>query len=343
VENARPRIFFAALLLGVVPLAAAASAGCSAKSRGQGGTDAGAGAGSGPDRPGSVAPTSSLTPEEAAQVLAKVGTKTITLGEYAATLEQVDPFDRLRYQSPERRKELLQEMVQVQLLAEEAVAKGYDKDPAAAEQRKMIMREAFLVQARKNAPTPNEVPEGEVRAYYDAHRPDYRDPERRRVSVIALRDEASARALLDAAKKATAAEWGELVRKKSIDISAKANVPVDLAGDLGMVSPPGDPRGENARIPEEVRAALFAIAKVGEVHAKPVAAGGKVYLVRLSQKADAHERSFAEAERTIRIKLAQDKIRAKEDDLLAALRTQFPVQIDEAVLATVAVDAGKRK
>ncbi|WP_394824270.1 peptidyl-prolyl cis-trans isomerase [Pendulispora albinea] len=328
----RSRIILATLLLGLAPLAVA-SAGCNGKSHGQAAGDA------------AVRPSGgSLTPEEAAQVLVKVGTKTITLGEYAATLEQMDQFDRLRYQSPERRKELLQEMIQIELLAEEAAAKGYDKDPAADRDRRAIVREAFLARARKGSPSPNEVPEAEVRTYYEAHRADYRDPERRRASVIVLRDEASARALLDGARKASAAEWGELVRKKSLDPSAKNNVPVDLAGDVGMVSPPGDPRGENPRIPAEVRAALFAIGNVGDVHAKPVVSGGKAYLVRLTQKADARERSFAEAERTIRIKLAQDKMQAKESELLASLRAQYPVQIDEAALAAVKVelDAGKR-
>ena len=47
------------------------------------------------------------------------------------------------------------------------------------------------------------------------------------------------------------------MRAKSIDPSAKANVPVDLAGDVAFVGPPGDPRGTNPRVPEEVRAAAF--------------------------------------------------------------------------------------
>src|SRR5439155_11382961 len=117
---------------------------------------------------------------------------------------------------------------------------------------------------------------------------EYRDPERRRLSLIVAKDEAAANAILDAAKKGlTAAQWGELVRAKSIDSQAKANVPIDLAGDVGMVSPPGDPRGENARVPEDVRAAAFEIAKVGDVLPRPVKAGkagGGVYLVRLTQQ-----------------------------------------------------------
>ena len=46
---------------------------------------------------GEHAQTSSLTPEQAAKVLAKVGDSTITLGDYVAALEHMDQFDRLRY------------------------------------------------------------------------------------------------------------------------------------------------------------------------------------------------------------------------------------------------------
>ena len=289
---------------------------------------------------GHAQPTS-LTPEQSKQVLAKVGEETITLGDYAAALEHMDQFDRLRYQSKERRKELLDEMITVQLLAREATAKGYDKDPVAQQEVRAILRDSMLAEARKNAPVPADVAESEVRAWFDAHRAEYKDPERRRLSVVVLRDEASAReALATATKLASGAQWGELVRAKSVDPQARANVPVDLAGDLGIVSPPGDPRGENTRVPDEVRAAAFEIGEVGRVADKVVASKGKLYVVRLTQKIPAHERTYEEAERSIRVKLSQDKLRAKEDELIAELRKSVKVEIDEAALATVKVDMG---
>jgi len=283
--------------------------------------------------------SASLTPEQASKVLARVGDRTITLGDYVATLEHMDQFDRLRYQSPERRKELLTEMVNIELLAQEAVAKGYDKDPVATQELRNILRDAMLAEAHKGVPAPNDIPEAEVRAYYDAHRADYRDPERRRVSVIVPKDEAAATQLLDTARKApNATVWGDLVRKNSVDPQAKANVPIDLAGDLGLVSPPGDPRGENARVPAEVRAAVFELKDIADIYPRVVKADGKFYLVRFAAKTDAHERTLAEADRTIRVKLAQDKMHAKEAELLQQLRGQFPVQIDDAALARVRVD-----
>ena len=173
--------------------------------------------------------SNSITPEQASKVLAKVGDHVITLGDYAAALDHMDNFDRLRYQSPERRKELLTEMINVELLAREAQQKGYDKDPAAQQEIRALLRDAMLKEARKGAPSPADVTDAEIRAYFDAHKADYRDPERRRASVIVLATEAAAKDALEQAKKATtAAQWGELVRAKSTDPQAKANVPVPL-------------------------------------------------------------------------------------------------------------------
>lgn len=288
-----------------------------------------------------ASPTKLLTDEQAAQVLAKVGGKTITLGDYTAALEHMDQFDRLRYQSPERRKELLDEMITVELLAMEATAKGYDKDALAQQELRAILRDAMLAEARKGAPTPADIPESDVRAWFEAHRAEYKDPERRRVSVITLASEADAQTALAAAKKSPGStQWGELVRSKSLDPQARANVPIDLVGDLGIVSPPGDPRGDNPRVPAEVRAAVYTIADLGAVHEKVVASGGRFYVVRLTQKIPPHERSYEEAERSIRVKLAQDKLRAKEDELIAELKKSVKVEIDEAALQTVKVNTG---
>ncbi len=290
---------------------------------------------------GAHATTDLLSAEEAAKVLAKVGDRTITLGDYVAALEHMDQFDRMRYQSPERRKELLNEMINVELLAQEARDKGYDKDPQTQQEVRAVLRDALLRDARQSAPKPADISEDEVKAYFDAHRADYHDPERRRLSAVVVANDAAASAVLDQAKKGlTAAQWGDLVHSKSIDVLAKENIPVDLAGDLGIVGPPGDSRGTNPRVPDAVRIAGFQIAKVGDVFPSPVHADGKAYVVRLSVKNDPQDRTVEESDRSIRVKLSQDKVRAREDELLTQLRAKFPVQIDDAVVGTVKVDLG---
>src|SRR5580692_10208132 len=103
-----------------------------------------------------------VTPEQAAKVLARVGDHTITLGDFVAAIEHMDQFDRLRYQSPERRRELLAEMINLQLLADEATAKGYDKDPHVQQELRAILRDSMLAEAHKTAPSANELSEADV-------------------------------------------------------------------------------------------------------------------------------------------------------------------------------------
>jgi parvulin-like peptidyl-prolyl isomerase len=292
-----------------------------------------------------TSPVAELTPEQAAQVLARVGDRTITLGQFASTIARMDQFDRMRYQAPERRKELLGEMIDVMLLADEARAQHQDQDPQTQQEVRQILRDALLKKAQDGLPKPADIPDAEVSAYYDAHKADFHDPERRRVAIIVVSSPALAAGIVASLKGAGAAHWGEIVRSKSIDPSAKANVPLDLAGDVGFVSPPGDPRGANVRVPEEVRAAVFTLAKVGDIAPDPVASGGKLYIVKLSGRTDPHDRTLKDAERTIRVRLAQDKIHAAQDAMLEDLKKRYPVTIDDGALANVkvelpAVDAG---
>jgi DNA-directed RNA polymerase subunit F len=299
---------------------------------------------------GATAPAAATGAGDPGQVLARVGARTITLGDYEAALEHMDQFDRLRYRAPERRRELLDEMIDVALLADEARDRGYDHDPETQEELRQILRDAVLQTVRDGAPAPNDIPEADVRAYYEAHRADFRDPERRRVSAIVLGTEAAASSALAAAVALPAAStaWGDLVRSRSIDANARADVPGDLAGDFGFVNAPGQgegDRGANPRVPDEVRSAVFDVARVGDVLPRVVKVtapgGARFFVVKLAAKSDAHDRTLQDAERSIRVKLAQDALRAREAALIDDLRKQFPVVIDEAALSRVHVgDAG---
>lgn len=277
-----------------------------------------------------------LTPEQEKLVLAKVGDRTITLGDYAATLERMDPFERLRYQSTDRRRVLLKEMIDVELLAQEAKRRGLDRQPETQERLRQILRDELLRQVRESAPLPSEIPETEVRRYYDAHRADFDEPERRRVSHIVTGSKAVADAALEKAQEGDAAAWGKLVERYSLDRPEPGSpAPLELAGDLGIVGPPGHPRGENPRVPEEVRTAVFRIGEVGQVLPEPVKIGARFHVVRLTAKTPARTRSLAEAERTIRIALVQERVKEREAQLERELKARYPVTIDSAALATV--------
>jgi parvulin-like peptidyl-prolyl isomerase len=266
-----------------------------------------------------------------------VGDRVITLGDYAATLERMDQFDRLRYQSPERRKELLDEIIDIELLAEDARKRKLDQRPEIQQAIRQALRDAMLAEAKRGIPPPADIPLDEVRAYYDSHREDFREPERRRVAHIVVKDKETAARVLTAAKTADGAGWGELFQKYSLDAKKGAPDPAELAGDLGLVGPPGEARGDNPRVPPAVRAAVFEVDAIGKVLGRVVAGVDGFHVVRMMGKSDAHERSLAEADRAIRVALLQAKIAEREKALENELRRQFPVTIDEQALLQVQV------
>jgi hypothetical protein len=291
----------------------------------------------------SSAPTGKkkLSPELAQKTLAKVGDRVITLGEFEATLERMDPFERMRYQSQDRRKRLLDEMIEVELLSQEAKRRGLDKAPETQERLRQILRDQMLDDLRKSAPAPNDIQEAELKAYYDAHKDDFAEPERRRVAGIVLESAATAKTVLAQAKTATPEQWGKLVEQRSTQRSVRAMPanPTELAGDLGIVGPPGHTRGANPRVPDAVRDAVFKIGKVGETYPEVVAADGKFYVIRLVSTTPARERKYEDSERAIRTAVVQAKIREKERALEEELKKKFPVTVDDTALAKMPMPA----
>jgi len=281
-------------------------------------------------------PSLGLTQQQAAQVLARVGDKAITLGDYAAALERMDRFERLRYQSPDRRKQLLDEMIAVELLADEAKRRGLDRDPETQMRLDQALRDEVLRQHFESQPGPEAIPEQEVHAYFDDHRQEFEEPERRRVSEIVVGSLAEAQRIHEQARTGSAAQWGQLVRAHSMDRKEAAEpLPLELEGDLGVMSAPGRTGGNEPKLPQELLKAAFAIDKVGGVCAEPVLIQGRYHILRLTSRTPARQRSFAEADRSIRMTLTQHRIEASRQQLLDELKKKMPVVVNQELLATV--------
>ena len=288
-------------------------------------------------------PVAGLNAQDAARVIAKVGDRPITLGDYAKALERMDPFDRLRYQTKERRRELLTEMINVELLASEAKRRGLDKEPETEDAVRTILRDAMLADARADLPAPAEIPAAEVRAYFEANLDRFSEPERRRVAAVVMTDKKEAQKVLkDAQKATTGAAWGDIFAKSSVTAPKGKNAgnPAELAGDLGIVGPMSDARGANPRVPDAVRAAVFTLGAVGAVGPDVIEADGKLFIIRLNGITPPHHRTLAESERSIRVLLLQERMLKKERELEAELRKKYPVQIDEQALAKVKIPDG---
>jgi len=293
-----------------------------------------------PVHEGADAGAHGLSAERASQVLAKVGSRSITLGDYVAALERMDPFERMRYQTEDRRQALLDEMINVELLAREAERRGLDKQPETVELVRQFQRDEVLRRLQKSAPAPEQIPAADVSRYYQEHREDFHEPERRRAAHIVLTDEALARRVLGEAQGASADRWRELVGKYAGSPAdpdpTSARPALEVPGDLGMLSLSATGSGAEAAVPEPVRRAVFAIAEVGQVHSQLVAEAGHFHILRLVSRVEPRQRTLEEADAPIRLRLVQELQAQAQAALVARLRQTVPVSIDDATLEQVA-------
>jgi len=302
-----------------------------------------------------------LSAEQAAAVLARVGTRNITLGDYAAALERMDPFERMRYQTEDRRQALLEEMINVELLAREAERRGLDRQPETQELVRQFQRDELLRRLRASVPGPSQLSAHDVQSYYQEHRADFHDPERRRAAQIVLPDEKQALRAVSEAAAADEDRWRALVKQYNPEAvspqgdKTTARPPLDVPGDLGILSPPADPAaapGQAAsaappasksaaasaadfEVPEPLRRAVFQIPEVGQVYPQPVAHGGRYYVLRLVSKLEARQRSLEEVDGIVRTELVRRLQEQAQAELLSRLRQSVPVRIDDAALERV--------
>jgi peptidyl-prolyl cis-trans isomerase C len=287
-----------------------------------------------------------LSREQAQQVLARVGARSITLGDVAAALERMDPFERMRYQTDDRRQALLDELINVELLAREAERRGLDQKPETEELVRQFQRDELLRRLRASVPGPSELSASAVQAYYQEHRADFFDPERRRAAQIVLADANQAARVVSEATGADADRWRALVRRYNPEAAGaegdktSARPPLEVPGDLGLLSAPaaaGEPAAAASAgaVPEPLRRAVFEIAEVGQVYPQPLAHAGHFYVLRLVSKLDARQRTLAEVDSSVRMQLVRALQEQAEDELVKRLRQSIPVSIDEAALERV--------
>ncbi len=276
-----------------------------------------------------------LSQEDAAKVLAKVDGTTITLGEFVRRINEQSPFLRARYNSPERRREFLDNLIRFELLAREAERRGYGDDTEVQRTLKQAMIQRLMKQEFEARVKISDIPEDAIRKYYEEHSKEYNKPAQVRASHILLKDRATAdRILRDVlAKAGDARAFRELARQHSDDESSKSR-----GGDLRYFSLPEDRLENEPDVPEEMARAAFTIQNVGEVHRELVKTSQGFHILKLTGKHKALKRDLEEVRRTIQNRLWREKRQSTLDQFVEDLRREVGVTIDDAALGDVRVD-----
>jgi peptidyl-prolyl cis-trans isomerase C len=278
-----------------------------------------------------------LTPEQAAQVLVEVGDTKITLGEFAERLGSQSPYLRARYNSPERRREFLENMVRFELLAAEAERRGFTKSDDVERVRRQVMVQQMMSDMfDKGGLKLTDITDDQVKSYYEEHLSEFDKPAQVRASHILFKDKTAAEnALKELKQQPTDMDlFRKLAEQRSQDAATKAS-----AGDLRFFSEVPDAKGEtdDPERPAAVRKAAFSLANVGDLYPEVVESERGFHIVKLTGRREALKRTLEDARRMIQNKLWRSKREEAIEKFVADLRAKANVQENPDALARVQV------
>ncbi len=277
-------------------------------------------------------------------VVATVGNDTITADELRRRFDEVSPFLRGRYNTVERKKEFLENLIRNDLLAQEAARRGLDKSPQVREQTKRAMVQELLRQQLDERLSGADIPDDEMKKFYDAHLEDFVKPERARAFRILLAvDKGDEKARAAAKKRAQTLRKEIDERAKKGDLNAFQAAAMKHSQDKSSASLGGDlrflSRDELAKtFSPQLADAVFSLKNPGD-EAGPLETPQGIELVRLQVRTVAFERKFEEAKDSIRGRMSRERRSREYDEFVRKLREGGNVKIDEAELAKVSSGA----
>lgn len=279
--------------------------------------------------------THGLTEDEAAAVLAKIGDREITVGEFAESIASKGPFLRARYNSPERRRELLDQMVRFELFAQEADRRGYDDLPEVQRTRKQVLIRRFLKQEFEDRIQLSDVSNADVQAYYDSHTDEFNKPEQVRASQILFTNQATAQRVLRQilASPSDMRLFRQLAEAHNTDAETR-----DRFGDIGFFSRPAERQADEPVVPAEVAEVAFSMDTIGTVHPELVRSPAGFHIVKITGRRAPLHRTFEEASRPIRHRLWRERREQAVEDLVTRLRGEADVHEDLSLLDQIQID-----
>jgi len=253
-------------------------------------------------------------PQGPAQALAIINGKPLTVSEFDLRWSQLPEYARKKYPGAEGRKRFLDELIDREVLLQEAKKRGIDRDRALLERLERFKERSLLdVLMREEVDSRVTVSTQEMKAYHEANPGNFTAPEEFRASHILVKTEAEA---VDLKKRLAGGEdFASLARKVSVDATTKSK-----GGDLGILK-----KGQTVPEFEKVLLTL----KVGEV-SEPVATQFGYHLIKLVERTSGPVLSYEDAKEQIKEQVLIEKKQKRFKELVAALRANAKLRVLDA-------------
>lgn len=257
------------------------------------------------------------------------GTAVARVGDVMITAEQIE--QRVRAQGQSRRafetvkglRELVDDQVRFELLAQAALDRGLERDPDVIDAARKVMVRKLLQRDLDPSVFEDAVSDDALRAYYERHRDSYLQMEKRRYAQIQLapteEGRAIAQSIIDRLQgKANAGElFAQQAQRFSLDVTSRGrggDAPFqtldEIRDDFGLSF-------ANAVFSHEPNTLV----------AQPVASTRGWHVVRVVARREALTRDFAEVREQIREKLLQGQRSTQFQKYLEDIERTYAVAI----------------
>lgn len=287
-----------------------------------------------------------LTREQAAKVVAKVGDKEITVGDVTEQINRLSPYIKRRWATPEKRKEFLQKLIQIELLSQEAIRNGLDTSPEVQRAAKQVMVRLMVKNDLQNELFPTSIDDNTLQEAYEKDWAKYHSPAQHRISQIVVATEAEATQLIADIQSAPnpRARFRELARTVSIDEKSKAQ-----AGDIGYVLNPAEVEASKKNgahrafkqaegVSDLIAVAAWQLKDQNELFKAPVKDKDGFHVLMLTTVKPALNRSFNSVKRLIESRLLREVKKEKMNEFVTELRKKANVKIYKENLDKVKVN-----
>jgi hypothetical protein len=269
--------------------------------------------------------TTTAVPDDAArraQVVARVGDVTITLGQVEDDVNHQSPFMRGRYQNPVELRAYVEQMVREELLAREAARRGFADDPQVIDTVEQGAVQMLIRRDFDERITADSIAADDVREYYEQNPAEFHTPELRRASQLVLATREEADALAAQAHAADARVFRQLVLDHSADIETRTR-----GGDLRYFDAEGHtPNAADPVVPIEAVQAAFGLTNVGDVSGV-VTEGARFAIVELTGIRPREDRSLSDSDGSIRTRLWRQRRQAALETFVDGLRARIPTEV----------------
>ncbi len=280
--------------------------------------------------------------EPAAEVLAQVGERVITVEQFEQELATRARMRPGYYNQAERRRELLEHLIDHQVQLNAAEAAGIPDEPEFADLVERMLIQRLRERELEASLDDMAITDAEMVQYYEANQDQFTRPERRQIALIRIDRPAREEDGDLESLQAKAAEARAAAESLPADVPHFGAVAVDYSNDRGSRYQGGvvgwlvDSGQTQYRLEPEVISAAFALEVAGEI-SPVIETASALWLVRLVALQAERRQPLSSVAEGIRHRLTRQRAAELESGLVERLRSGQSITINEAALTAVPV------